>query len=266
MPILNKLKLQFVKGRRSMIGRKLEKQLRSSKKRFVSLGDTHTSFFRPGWETADLINADHIVDFRSQCLPFADQTLDIVHSSHVVEHISNESGLHVFKEIYRCLKPGGTLRISTPDMDLLLDRYRSADWQFFLEADGQYILSRVIRGDLSPESILLHNRLVGWFASYSGRLDTAGGPIVDLQTVENKLTTLSKYDFRDWCVGLLKTERTYAHIHLYDYDELHMSLMKAGFSTIYRSTYRESQCDAMMNPPIDSQKHQIYSLYVEATK
>ncbi|GAB1545562.1 hypothetical protein NUACC21_82380 [Scytonema sp. NUACC21] len=252
--------------RRSSIVRKLENFLRFSGKRFVSLGDTNSSFYRPGWETVDLINADHIIDFRKEKLPFRNETIDVIHLSHVIEHISYEDGLRLFEEIYRCLKPGGCCRFSTPDMDLLLERYRDANWRFFLQADGNYILSRVCKADLPPESLLIHNRLVGWFASYSGRLDTGGGPVVDKQLIEEKLATLSKYEFRDWCVSLLQQDRIHAHIHLYDYEELRHSLEKAGFQKIRKVSFGESDCQYMINPSIDILKHKIYSLYVEAIK
>jgi SAM-dependent methyltransferase len=252
--------------RRTPLGRKIENKVRFTKKNFISLGDTNYSFYRPGWKTADLIDADYLIDFRKESLPFENDSLDGVHSSHVVEHITQEAGLQLFQEIYRCLKPGGIFRFSTPDMDLLLERYKLSDWKFFLQADGSYILKRILSGDLSSESLLMHNRLVGWFASYSGRCDTAGGPIVDRKLLEEKLISLSKYEFRDWCVSLLKPNRTYAHIHLYDYQELETSLKTIGFKSICQTKYGESSCPAMVNPPIDGLQHKTYSLYIEAIK
>ena len=252
--------------RRISLLRKLEKQVRFAEKKFVSLGDTNSSFYRPAWETVDLIDADYLVDFRKEPLPFENNSLDAVHSSHVIEHISQEAGLQIFQEIYRCLKSGGCCRLSTPDMDLLLDRYKLGDWRFFLQANGISILNRILKGDLFPESLLIHNSLVGWFASYSGRCDTAGGPIVDKQLVEEKLNSLSKYEFRDWCVSLLEPNRTYAHIHLYDYEELETALKTVGFQNIRKVAYGESACPAMIDPPIDRLAHKTYSLYVEAIK
>lgn len=252
--------------RRTSLGRKFENQVRFPEKKFVSLGDTNSSFYRPGWETADLINADYLVDFRQKSLPFENNSLNGIHSSHVIEHISQEAGLKLFQEIYRCLKPGGVCRFSTPDMNLLLERYRLNDWQFFLQAGGTDILKRILNGDLPPESLLIHNRLVAWFASYSGRCDTAGGPIVDKDLLEKNLNSLSKYEFRDWCVSLLEPNRTYAHIHLYDYEELETILKIVGFQNIRKVSYGESACSAMIDPPIDRLKRKIYSLYVEAIK
>jgi SAM-dependent methyltransferase len=232
----------------------------------IALGDTRSTFKRKGWYTADLVDADFVVDLRKETLPFLDSTLMAVHSSHVIEHITYSSGLQLFKEVYRCLKPGGCFRISTPDMDLLLERYEAEDWSFFLQADGSFILSQICEGKLLPESLLMHNRLVGWFASYSGRLDSAGGPIVDRSLVNEKLSSLSKYEFRDWCVSLLEPNRIYAHIHLYDYEELFLSLKLAGFRNIEKSFFGESNSSFMLAPPIDLERHKTYSLYIEAVK
>ncbi len=209
--------------------RQWENRLRFPGRRFVSLGDTNSKFYRSGWETVDLLDADFICDLRKECLPFESESLDAVYFSHVIEHLSAEVGLHLFQEIYRCLKTGGYCRLATPDMDLYLERYRANDWCFFLRANGEAILKRVCRGILSPESLLMHNQLVKAFASYSGRLDNGGGPIVQQQQVDSKLATMPKYEFRDWCVSLLEPGRVYAHIHLYDYDEF-LTWIKAIFS------------------------------------
>lgn len=235
--------------------------------RFVTLGDTRVSFSRSGWETVDLQEgADFHCDFRRERLPFADASLDGIHSSHVIEHISLEDARALFREIRRCLKPGGVARFSTPDLDLLIDRYRAGDWRWFLEADGRYILENVIEGGMRPEALLIHNRLIGWLASYSGRLDGGGGPIVEKSVVDAKLAALNRCAFRDWCVSLLEAGRIYAHIHVWNFEELAAALKTAGFVGIRRASFGDSHCSAMTSPPIDREKHRLYSLYIEAER
>ncbi len=195
-------------------------------------------------------------------MPFANESVDVVHSSHVIEHLSYDQGMRLFREIHRCLKNGGYFRLATPDMDLLLDRHRAEDWRFFLDANGQSILNGIRAGRLPPESLLLHNRLVGWFASYSD----GGGPLVEERQVGDKLASLTKYEFRDWCTSLLEPNRTAAHVHLYDFDELSAALIKAGFQAVQKSSWGESECSEMLNPPIDRPERRSYSLYAEARK
>lgn len=230
----------------------------------ISLGDTKRKFFRPGWETVDIVDADSICDLRKDALPFLDESFHAAHASHLVEHIADPARL--FDEVYRSLKSGGVFRVSTPDLDLLTTKYKENDWGWFLRADGALILDRISKGQLSPESLLIHNRLVGWLASYSGRLDTAGGPIVEKDLVDANLAGMSKYEFRDWCVSLLKPNRVYAHVHVYDFDELADILKRHGFTKVIRKEFGLSDCAQMTCPPIDRERHKAYSMYVEATK
>lgn len=230
----------------------------------ISLGDTRGNFFRPGWQTVDIVHADIVCDLRTSGLPFTDNSIDAFHSSHLVEHIADPSSL--FHEVYRCLKPGGIFRISTPDLNLLISKYRQGDWRWFLQADGEFILDRITQGVIAPESLLIHNRLVGWLASYSGRLDTAGGPVVEKSIVDQKLASMSDYEFRDWCVSLLEPKRIYAHVHVYDFDELEAALKSYGFKKVIRQEYGLSVTEQMATPPIDRRFHKAYSMYAEAIK
>lgn len=253
-------------ARRHRQVRRLEQYIRFRDKAFVSIGDNNSCFFRPGWKTVDLVGADFLVDVRKEPLPFCNDSLDAAHCSHLIEHVDEQQGLMFCKEIYRCLKPGGVIRLATPDMDLLIDRYLARDWKFFLAADGEFILRQIKHGRLPPESLLMQNRLVGWFASYSGRLDTGGGPLLSEQQVDEALENRHKYDFREWCVSQLEPGRVYAHVHVYDYVGLRNLLQAAGFKDVQRHGYGESDCGDMRCPPIDVPQHRSYSLYVEARK
>lgn len=80
----------------------------------------------PGW-----LNSDYSPDSRSilrldatKRFPFAAETFDYVFSEHMIEHISHRDGLHMLCECFRVLVPGGKIRVSTPDLQFLLDLYR----------------------------------------------------------------------------------------------------------------------------------------------
>ncbi len=60
----------------------------------------------------------------TQKFPFADETFAYVFSEHMIEHISHSAGLHMLEECRRVLKPLGVLRLSTPDLDFLIDLRR----------------------------------------------------------------------------------------------------------------------------------------------
>lgn len=56
--------------------------------------------------------------------PFDEATFDYVYSEHMIEHITWPQGQAMLRECRRVLKPGGTLRIATPDLEVLLGLYR----------------------------------------------------------------------------------------------------------------------------------------------
>jgi len=81
-----------------------------------------------GWLNTDSYLQDpslpvYVLD-ASQKFPFADATFAYVFSEHMIEHISYSAGLHMLSECLRVLKPLGVLRLSTPDLDFLLDLRR----------------------------------------------------------------------------------------------------------------------------------------------
>lgn len=81
-----------------------------------------------GWLNTDSYRQDpslpvYLFD-ASQKFPFADASFAYVFSEHMIEHISYSAGLHMLSECLRVLKPLGVLRLSTPDLDFLLDLRR----------------------------------------------------------------------------------------------------------------------------------------------
>jgi hypothetical protein len=73
--------------RRLSVGRILERRVRFRGRRLLTIGDTNSGFWRPGWETVDLIDADHLCDIRKDVFPFPDSSIDVVNASHIIEHL-----------------------------------------------------------------------------------------------------------------------------------------------------------------------------------
>src|SRR5690606_27546526 len=57
--------------------------------------------------------------------PFEDATFDFVYTEHMIEHLSYAQGLHLLAESYRVLRPGGRIRVATPNIRFLIDLYRA---------------------------------------------------------------------------------------------------------------------------------------------
>ena len=67
--------------------------------------------------------------------PFRDSTFHYIFSEHMIEHIEYLKGFHMLRECFRILKPGGKIRVSTPDLYFLVELYKPEK----TELQGRYI-------------------------------------------------------------------------------------------------------------------------------
>jgi predicted SAM-dependent methyltransferase len=82
---------------------------------------------RPGWLNTDNFpkahGAMHLDATRR--FPFPDSVFDYAFSEHMIEHVPYADGFSMLKECRRVLKPGGRIRLSTPDFAFLMDLTRA---------------------------------------------------------------------------------------------------------------------------------------------
>jgi len=109
-----------------------------------------------GWLNCDLTPlSDQIFTLdASKKFPFADNVFDFIFTEHMIEHIPYEAGLFMMKECLRVLKPGGVMRVSTPDLKFLFDIYTNP---------GKELHRDYIRWSIemfSPEAISLNPAFV----------------------------------------------------------------------------------------------------------
>ncbi len=55
--------------------------------------------------------------------PWGDNTIDVVYSSHTLEHFSREDGIFFLNECYRVLKYHGIIRIIVPNLTDFVNKY-----------------------------------------------------------------------------------------------------------------------------------------------
>jgi predicted SAM-dependent methyltransferase len=76
--------------------------------------------YKPGWINVDanFISAriDVWADLRNR-LPFRNNSVDVFYSHHVIEHLPDRCLQFHFREMFRCLKPGGMIRVGGPNGD-----------------------------------------------------------------------------------------------------------------------------------------------------
>lgn len=75
-----------------------------------------------GWLNVDIHPKDNAVAYMdaTEAFPLPDNSLDYIFSEHMIEHVTLEGGTTMLQECYRTLKPGGKVRIATPDMQTLV--------------------------------------------------------------------------------------------------------------------------------------------------
>ncbi len=76
-----------------------------------------------GWLNTDLIGGDVHLDLE-RTLPLPDASLAYVFGEHVIGALSEQAAMRLLRELHRVLRPGGVLRLTTPDLEKLIAIYR----------------------------------------------------------------------------------------------------------------------------------------------
>ena len=118
---------------------------------------------------SEYLHAGGYIDFRvhdlRRGLTYATDTVDLIYLGQVVEHLNPVyEALALMKECRRVLKPGGILRIATPDLGILLLAYASDDMDRFASEQPDYYkkgskgakLSYIMFGSTGPISTWDH--------------------------------------------------------------------------------------------------------------
>lgn len=90
--------------------------------------------YKVGWINVDAnivsARADVWADLRNG-LPFRDNSVDAFYSHHVIEHLPDASLTKHMSELYRCLKPGGAIRIGAPNGDAAARNFSAGNLEWF---------------------------------------------------------------------------------------------------------------------------------------
>lgn len=81
----------------------------------------------PGFINLDIrFNEQTKIDYLSLVYPldYDNDMFDLAYSSHVLEHFPRKQTPNILKEWVRILKPGGILRLSVPDIEVLMKIYQ----------------------------------------------------------------------------------------------------------------------------------------------
>lgn len=88
------------------------------------------------WILFDEIENEGIRFFRfsdSATLPLANASVDLVYTSHFLEHVGDPVAEQVVAESFRILKPGGTFAVKIPDFDAFVNAFLQRKAEIFSE-------------------------------------------------------------------------------------------------------------------------------------
>ncbi len=109
-----------------------------------------------GWLDTDIVGGDAHLDL-GRPLPLPSDTFHYAFGEHVIEHIAETAIPGLLRELHRVLRPGGVLRLTTPDLRKLIALYE----------------------DRNPE--MDRARYAAWFAGVTGKDATHAAQILNDQ-------------------------------------------------------------------------------------
>jgi predicted SAM-dependent methyltransferase len=119
----------------------------------------------PGWLNTD-VNATSGVAFLDarKPLPFPSRTFDYVFSEHMIEHLDLKHGRALMGEMFRVLKPGGKLRLATPDLEFLIklygdDKTKTEAQRYFIRRACEKFLPDT---PLQTDTMVINNAVRSW--------------------------------------------------------------------------------------------------------
>tara|TARA_B100000945_G_scaffold49632_2_gene35279 strand:- start:1426 stop:2274 length:849 start_codon:yes stop_codon:yes gene_type:complete len=196
--------------------------------------------------------------------PFEDNSIEIIYTSHTIEHITDNSVINFIKESQRILKKDGVLRITCPDSKLLLNsvKFKVKDFWNWRE---EWFLKKF---NITPKEIELEDFLIRELSTARCRFfDNVKDPLYPKE-VREKMEKLEEKEFLEWIVEKNVFDDKFAnyHINYWSFEKLKEMCIKAGFSKIYHSGFGQSLSPPLTNTKLFDNTHPKMSLYFEARK
>ncbi|KAF2333126.1 class I SAM-dependent methyltransferase [Flavobacterium daemonense] len=91
--------------------------------KLVNLGCGNS--YHKDWINFDFVSNNESVASHNllEGIPLADNEVNVVYHSHILEHFSKKDGFSFIKECYRVLKKDGIIRIAVPDLESIAKEY-----------------------------------------------------------------------------------------------------------------------------------------------
>jgi predicted SAM-dependent methyltransferase len=93
---------------------------------------------REGWVVTNVNAVTRLYLDATSRWPLDDNTVEYVFSDNVIEHLTLDQGRAMLREAHRCMQPGATIRIVTPDLRGHVEMYLSGGTALQNEASTHY--------------------------------------------------------------------------------------------------------------------------------
>jgi predicted SAM-dependent methyltransferase len=116
-----------------------------------------------GWLNTDIepASGEAFLD-ASKAFPIPDQSLSYVFSEHVFEHLTYDEGLVMLRECYRTLRPGGRIRLATPNLLKLVQLFQETKTDAVRSYMSDKIKAHGWPKEPTPECFILNLELRTW--------------------------------------------------------------------------------------------------------
>ena len=151
-----------------------------------------------GWLNTDVLPTNRRVAYldATRRFPFNDDIFDYVYSEHMIEHLEHQSAVFMLRECFRVLKPGGKIRISTPDLKVytsLQSKEKTASQNFYVDWVTERFMPDV---DYCKEVFLINNAFRAWGHQF----------LYDRETLKVTMTRIGFEDIKYYQPGVSDDE------------------------------------------------------------
>lgn len=232
-------------------------------------------FVRKGWVSADflpdfktnnsLVHIDLVKD--PDNLPFKD--LKCIYASHLIEHMHYGIGTRVLRAAYNSLDLGGYIRICVPDADLLINKVRENDFEYFRPVFSYYDNKGL--KDYDIYDICMHLIAQSW-SKYTIHQGSTEYILNKNDRTDDFKNMLNNGNTNDEIISFLNNHSNpqdeAGSIHMCAYNSKLMinTLKEAGFKDPYNSEFMKSNYGPLREVPIFDGTHPWMTLYTEAVK
>jgi predicted SAM-dependent methyltransferase len=240
-----------------------------------------TDFEHPYWTNIDLLRPipAHHRQFNPETdvchdlieakpLPIENNSAEIILSQYSVEHVPDSAAAFFFTDALRALKPGGILKVVTPNTELDVLAYLNNDRSFYWWLDW---LNTKEGFRHSMENASLEQAFVSHFAANASSDHIGGNPNqIDDNEVREVMHNMKMEDALDYitakCCPLIQRQYRDNHMSWWSPTKLVRELEKAGFSKTTILAPCQSGSPILRNPTHFDKLFNNVATFVEAVK